>query len=358
MNSGVKLHRIVQCPACGVTTVTLSHRRHAFERLITPFARPYRCHLCGSRFFAPNFRNISLRMLFGPAAIILTVIAVIASMALWPLRAGLYRALPPVSLIRDALDALPPGPLALCLFLSVLVACALMMVGVLYSAQDRALEAMNKRLRRVETASIATDDSVAGLELRAELDRLTGELGMVRAELASMKEMVQSEARAANLDGAQETTAPALDMDPADPSAEPEFGAPPPRKRRSFDPIRDTHVEALDAFRRGALADAAALLLRALKWCDERNEGGLSRGIIQYDLARVLASQGDSDMRHRKERYAQALEHLRASLAATDGEIHFKFLCDLESAGAFHQLSLQPDYEPAVTDLMSRIQVA
>jgi len=331
----------VHCPDCGVTSVTKSHRRHAFERLISPIARPYRCHVCGKRFFAGMaIPKLRARMLFGPVAGVLMAVALIAVIALWPLRSELYQVIAPFSSVRNALDQLQPGPLALCLFLSVLVACALMMAGVVYSARRRALDDIGKRLRRVESLVKAADGFELGQELRSDLDRVTEELRAVRAELASVQEALHAHPSK---------------PDPAFASVADDRA---PVEENPFDPVRDTHFEALDALRRGALADSEALLLRALRLCDERNQNGLSHGIIQYDLARVLACQGDSDVLRRKERYARALDRLRSSLAATDGEIHFKFMCDLERGGAFHQLASQPDFEPAVTDLMSLIQVA
>jgi hypothetical protein len=344
----------VHCPDCGVTSVTKSHRRHTFERLISPFARPYRCHVCGKRFFAGKaIPELRARMLFGPVAGILMAVALVGVIALWPLRSEVYQVLAPFSSARNALDQLQPGPLALCLFLSILVACALMMAGVLYSARRRALEDIGKRLRRVESLVKAADGVELSQELRSDLDRVSEELQAVRAELASVQEALQArpffrEPVSVSADSSPEPNLAFASA--ADDRA--------PTEEKPFDPIRDTHFEALDALRRGSLGDSEALLVRALRLCDELNQNGLSRGVIQYDLARVLACQGDSDVQRRKERYARALDRLRSSLAATDGEIHFKFMCDLERGGAFHQLASQPDFEPAVTDLMSLIQVA
>src|SRR5581483_5154037 len=150
----------------------------------------------------------------------------------------------------------------------------------------------------------------------------------------------------------EETHVPLEQAEAAEEPAEPEIAD------ELFDPVRETHVEALEALRRGDLTHSETLLRRALALCEERNETELSRGIIRYDLARVLARAGDADHARRHERYASALGELRISLTATDGEIQFKFMGDLENGGAFQHMAAHPDCDDAILDLMSEIQVA
>jgi len=354
------LQHVIHCPDCGVTSVTRSRRRGLVEQLLSPVARPYRCLACGKRFFGSDIAHrLNKQLAFESVAGVLLAASLIGVLALWPLRSEVFQLLGPFPTVRNVLDEIQPVPLAFCLFLSALVACALILAGVLYSARQAALDDLGKRLRRVETIAKANGASELTGELRSELDRITEELETVKDQLATLQGEIRSVIAAEErLSSALESDLEPPDTPPALAFSEADTEIQPPIEDKPFDPIRDTHFEALDALRRGSLGDAEALLLAALRLCDERNQTGLSRGIIQYDLARVLARQGDSDAPRRRERYAYALDHLRASLAATDGEIHFKFLCDLESGGAFHQLALQPDYEPAITELMSLIQVA
>ena len=366
-----------------------------------------------------------------PVSGILLAAILVGVLALWPLRRDIGHLFTP---LWAGINNLPVGSLSITFFLMAVVTCALLTAAVVSSARHRALEEMNKRVRRVELLLMPRDNQGLVDELRVDVTRMDAEMAALRAELASLRESVLSGAivpePGAEAPAAEEPVAapaetpieetpvpepvaaeepapaveepmpvagenePVIEMEEAQPSVEEieaemeeiqasidasldeieeaieEAHAPADEMEAIeengetamvtdlFDPVRETHMEALDALRRGDLTQSETLLRRALDLCEERNESQLSRGIIRYDMARVLARQGDSDQARRPERYASALDELRVSLAATDGEIQFKFMGDLENGGAFQHMAAHPDCEMAILDLMSEIQVA
>ncbi|MGA3024569.1 MAG: hypothetical protein ABSF98_07360 [Bryobacteraceae bacterium] len=126
----------------------------------------------------------------------------------------------------------------------------------------------------------------------------------------------------------------------------------------AFDPARMTHIEALEALHSGDLCEAATLLRRALQWARAEDAAAVSRAVIQYDLARVLAMQAESDAPNRATRLRLALSELQDCFSKGAVELDFKLLRDMEEGGAFHAMASTPPFDKAIDGLLLGIKLA
>src|SRR5579884_3224891 len=196
-------NRTVACPSCKSTSVSRSHRRNLLERLLRPVMTPYRCQLCGQRFFHTEFPETRTRLALQTLPVPVMIAIAVVAVALWPIRRQVARLFSPAaSLLGSGINSLHPGILSITLFIGALLACALMLLGVLHSARVNALADIRYRLRKVEdfvtsreadalmTEEVAEDggepssatDAEGGAEQTAA--RVVPQLAALRAQVA------------------------------------------------------------------------------------------------------------------------------------------------------------------------------
>jgi len=239
------------------------------------------------------------------------------------------------------------------LFVGLAVCCAVALLG---------FEVLSRRVHRLSVQAQADaaerGTRMAGISdmianLRAADAKSTEEITALRQKLESLRQEI-----ADKRESARESAAGHHDNgsviwsigDLASEVQETDHGA--------FDPARMTHIEALQALHAGELCEAATLLRRALQWARAEDGVEVSRAVIQYDLARVLAMQAESDPQNRPERLRLALSELQDCFSKGAAELDFKLLRDMDEGGAFHAMANTPPFAKAIDDLLLGIQLA
>src|SRR5579884_2421115 len=77
---------ITACPDCGSTNVSRSHRRNLVERAAAPVALPWRCQMCGRRFYETQLPVMRARLALRPLRVPVLLGIAVAVLALWPIR--------------------------------------------------------------------------------------------------------------------------------------------------------------------------------------------------------------------------------------------------------------------------------